>query len=172
MASDLAGMDDRRRRAVALFIFALVAAACVPEAVSPNASGSLSPIRPTPTPTPSGPTPVPTFVPPTPTPAPTYMPYVVARGDTLTSIAKRFKTNPRSISFWNRALYPSLDPGGDKYSPNRIEIGWVLAIIPGSVIVDEQNLPAPAQPFPTPTPAPTASPPPSTSPSPTTSPTT
>ena len=118
----------------------LVVAACLPDAVGPNASSGSPAPTPTTRPTPSGPTPVPTFVPPTPTPGPTFLTYVVARGDSLIKIANRFKTTDRSIGFWNRATYPSLDPQSDKYRPNRIEIGWILLLIPGA-IVDEQNLP-------------------------------
>ena len=135
-------MTDRPRRLIAICpLVVLIVAACLPDAVGPNAA-SHSPGQPTPTtrPTPSGPTLVPTFVPPTPTPGPTFFTYVVVRGDTLIKIAKRYKTTDRSIAFWNRGTYPSLNPQSSKYQPNRIEIGWVLALIPGHV-VDEQNLP-------------------------------
>ncbi len=131
-------------------------AACVPEAVGPPGSAaSRPPGSPTASPSPSGPTPVPSFVPPTPTPAPTFVTHVVARGDSLNSIAKRFNTKARSIAFWNRAKYPGLDPESSDYSPNRIEIGWALVLIPGS-IVDEGALPSlipipiPATPAPSP----------------------
>lgn len=119
----------------------LIAAACLPEAVGPRASsGSPPPATPTARPTPGGPTPLRTIVPPTPTPGPTFLTHVVVRGD-LDSIAKQFNTKARSIAFWNRAAYPSLDPESDAYNPNRIEIGWNLVLIPGS-IVDEQALPS------------------------------
>ena len=134
-------MTIRPRRLIAICpLVVLVAAACLPDAVGPNASGSLRPPTPSARPTPSGPTPIPTFVAPTPTPGPTFFTYVVVRGDTLIKIAKRFKTTDRSIAFWNRGTYPSLDPQSDKYRPNRIEIGWTFVLLPGQ-IVDEQNLP-------------------------------
>jgi peptidoglycan/xylan/chitin deacetylase (PgdA/CDA1 family) len=87
--------------------------------------------------------PSPTFVRPTPTPEPTFVAYVVASGDTLTAIARRFATTARSIAYWNRATYPSLDPDSPTYEPDRIEAGWTLRVIPG-VEVDEQDLPSPS----------------------------
>ncbi len=134
-------MTHRPRRLVAICpLLVLVVVACLPDTVGTNTSpGSVTP-APTTRPTPSGPTPVPTFVAPTPTPGPTFFTYTVVRGDTLIKIAKRYKTTDRSIALWNRATYPSLDPQSEKYRPNRIEIGWMLALIPGHV-VDEQNLP-------------------------------
>jgi peptidoglycan/xylan/chitin deacetylase (PgdA/CDA1 family) len=113
------------------------------------ASGSASP---------SGPSvsPSPTFVRPTLSPSPTFRTYVVVRGDTLTSIARQFRTTPRSIAFWNRATYPSLDPLSEDYDPNRIDIGWTLALIPGSTI-DEDDLPSPSPDSPSPTAPPTPS---------------
>lgn len=74
--------------------------------------------------------------------SPSPVSYVVVRGDTLTSIARHFATTARSIAFWNRDRYPSLDPTSDAYAPNRIEAGWVLTVVPGTV-VDEQDLPTP-----------------------------
>jgi hypothetical protein len=55
----------------------------------------------------------------------------VTRGDTLTSIARKFDTTGRSLAYWNRETYPSLDPESPKYNPNRLDIGWVLRILPG-----------------------------------------
>jgi hypothetical protein len=99
-----------------------------------------------PTPTPV-PTPTafvePTFVRPTPSPEPSFVTYRVASGNTLTSIAKRFKTTARSIAWWNRGTYPSLDPESPSYKPNRIEVGWLLVLLPGTV-VDENNPPTPS----------------------------
>jgi peptidoglycan/xylan/chitin deacetylase (PgdA/CDA1 family) len=156
-------MTDRRRLPVALFLLlAIVATACLPNAVGP--SGSPGPRTPVPTgrPSPSGPTPEPSFVPPTPTPMPTFRTYVVVRHDKLTSIARTFDTTARSIAYWNRATYPSLDPESEAYSPNRIEIGWSLVLMPG-VVVDPQTLPdqtpLPASPRPDPTTAPGQTPP-------------
>jgi len=97
----------------------------------------------------------PTFVRPTPSPAPTFISYVVRSGDTLTSIARKFSTTARSIAWWNRGTYPSLDPESEAYDPNRLEVGWTLVLIPGAV-VDDTNPP-------TPSPGPTGTPPPATS---------
>ena len=64
--------------------------------------------------------------------------YTVARGDSLLGIARRYNTSGRSIAYWNRDTYPSLDPDSKKYQPNRIEIGWKLKLIP-NVTLDEQG---------------------------------
>ena len=66
--------------------------------------------------------------------------YVVRAGDTLVALADRFDTTVESLSYWNRARYPSLDPESSAYAPNRIEAGWRLGYIPGEV-VDRENLP-------------------------------
>ncbi len=66
--------------------------------------------------------------------------YKVVRGDNLTRIAKKFETTGDSISYWNRVTYPSLDPDSAQYRPNSLQVGWVLQIIPKSV-VDPENLP-------------------------------
>ncbi len=67
------------------------------------------------------------------------------------------ETTPESLAYWNRARYPSLDPDSPAYRPDRIEVGWQLAYLPGAV-VDPENLPpasgAPAGPGPRPRPAP------------------
>ena len=81
---------------------------------------------PTPTVTPEGPTPTPAFIRPTPTPGPSFATYKVKKGDTISSIAKKFKTSVQSIAYWNRVTYPSLDPESAKYRPDRLEVGWVL----------------------------------------------
>lgn len=98
-----------------------------------------------------GPTPgaSPSFTRPTPTPEPSPISYTVGAGDTLTSIARRFATTARSIAFWNRARYPSLDPESGDYAPDRIEIGWRLTIIPGLVVDETELTPPPASPAPT-----------------------
>ena len=97
----------------------------------------------TPSPSPS-PTPaVATFTRPTPSPEPTFQTYTVQAGDTLTSIAKRFRTTGRSIAWWNRGTYPSLDPESPTYRPDSIKKGWVLVLLPGQV-VDDNNPPTPS----------------------------
>ena len=92
-------------------------------------------------------TPGPSFVYPTPTPGPTLTSYVVKAGESLTSIARAFATSPRSIAWWNRGTYPSLDPESEGYDPNHIEPGWTLVLMPG-VIVDGANPPT-GSPLPT-----------------------
>ncbi len=107
---------------------------------------------PPPTASPS-PTPVPSpTVPPTPTPKPLPTPivYTVKPGDSLLTIAKRFKTTGRSIAYWNRARYPSLDPESPKYDPNRIEVGWKLSLTPGITYEEGVESPPPASPTPQP----------------------
>jgi hypothetical protein len=76
----------------------------------------------------------------------------VTAGETLTSIARLYGTTARSIAYWNRDRYPSLDPDSTSYEPNRIEVDWTLRLIPTEV-VDEDELP---EPTPTPTPSPSA----------------
>ena len=97
---------------------------------------------------------MPSFVRPTPTPEPSPTSYTVGAGDTLTSIARRFATTARSIAFWNRARYPSLDPESGDYAPDRIEIGWTLTIIPGVVVDETETTPPPASLSPTVLPSP------------------
>ena len=114
-----------------------------------------SPAGPTATPGPAGtavagspgPSPSRTFVRPTPTPRPTPLTYFVKSGDSLNSIADEFRTTARSIAFWNRDRYPSLDPDSERYAPDRIGVGWTFTITPGTV-VDEDALPtrSPASP--------------------------
>jgi peptidoglycan/xylan/chitin deacetylase (PgdA/CDA1 family) len=99
----------------------------------------------------------PTFVRPTPSPAPTFTAYVVRSGDSLNSIAKRFHTTARSIAWWNRGAYPILDPESAAYDPNHLEVGWILMVLPDSV-VDENNPPTPS-PGPSPSPSPIVPPP-------------
>ena len=120
----------------------LALAGCVPEpanrAVPTDALGAATP---TVEPTPAGPTPTPSFVRPTPTPQPTFFVYTVRRGDNLNKIAKLHGTNGRSIAYWNRIAYPSLDPDSGSYRPNYLVVGWMLQIIPNTV-VDPEDLPA------------------------------
>jgi hypothetical protein len=141
-------------------------AACVPVPVArssatlPGPSPALVPTptaAPTPIPTPTGPTPVPSFVRPTLTPEPSFTVYVVARGDTLISIARRFETTTQSLAFWNRATYPSLDPDSATYAPDRIKIGWRLRLHPGTEVdpdaLLEPSSPSPASPSASPSPS-------------------
>ena len=90
---------------------------------------------------PSGPPPSPSFVPPTPTPAPTFAVYSVSLGDNLNSVAKKYATTARSLAFWNRATYPSLDPESAGYAPDRLQVGWTLRLIPGLVYDEETGDP-------------------------------
>jgi hypothetical protein len=128
-------------------IVGVAAAGCLPTGTrgSPglgDGASSASPVT-SQAPASGGPTPSPRYVTPTPTPAPTFATYTVARGDTLHSIADRFGTTARSIAYWNRATYPSLDPEGAGYRPNLLQVGWVLQVIPNTQF-DEQTLPEPS----------------------------
>jgi hypothetical protein len=67
--------------------------------------------------------------------------YIVVTGDSLDKIAKRFGTTARSIAYWNRATYPSLDPDSGSYRPNYLKLGWTLVLIP-HITVDPENLPS------------------------------
>lgn len=124
-----------------------MAAGCGLEPVTPGESASEPSSR--------GPAPSaaasasPSFVRPTPNPSPTFLAYEVRQGDTLTSIAREFGTTARSIAYWNRDTYPSLDPDSASYEPDRIRVGWVLLLIPTAVVDEDELLDA--------TPAPTAS---------------
>jgi hypothetical protein len=142
-----------RRGAIAspvlLLIATVLVTACIQSVARavPSSGPAGSVITSTVPPLPTGPTPVPSFVRPTPTPAPTFLAYVVKAGDNLDKIAHRFGTTGRSIAYWNRGTYPSLDPEAPGYSPNLVRVGWTLLLIP-KVVVDEQTL---AEPTPNPT---------------------
>jgi len=135
----------------------------------PGAGGSASPNQPSGSPTHAAGSPTasppPSFVRPTPTPRPTFVAYVVRTGDTLTSIARSHETTARSIAFWNRAAYPSLDPESEAYEPDRIGVGWTLMLIPGAQYepADDPS-PTPGSPTPSPSVGP-VTPPPTVSPS-------
>lgn len=125
-------------------VLALVVAACVPEPAfrqsrSPGSSADGAAAA-TSAATPGGPTPTPSFVRPTPTPGPSFTTYKVKKGDTLTKIAKKFKTSGQSIAYWNRVTYPTLDPESAKYRPDRLEVGWLLQLLPNQE-VDPEALP-------------------------------
>jgi hypothetical protein len=115
---------------------AAVLAGCLPTAVSRPTDPPPPTPRPTATP---DPTPSPSPAPPTPTPAPTFAIYRVKAGDTLTSIAKQFRTDGRSIAYWSRERHPSLDPESSKYSPDRLKVGWTLEIMPGQTYVPPED---------------------------------
>lgn len=91
----------------------------------------------------TGPSVAPTFARPTPSPGPTFETYKVKRGDTLSSIARKFRTTARSIAWWNRGAYPSLDPESSSYDPSTIRVGWKLVILRNTV-VDDSNPPTPS----------------------------
>ena len=126
---------------VQLLAIAVLLTACVPDPTNRPSSIGGPAATPTPIPTPAGPTPTPSFVRPTPTPQPTFMVYTVVTGDSLDKIAKRFGTTARSIAYWNRATYPSLDPDSGSYRPNYLKLGWTLVLLPHTV-VDPENLPS------------------------------
>ncbi len=130
---------------LALPVVLALVGACVPPPVGRATtlpSLSAGPAATTsPTPAPTGPTPPPSFVRPTPTPLPTFLSYVVKSGDTLDAIAKAHGTTVRSLAFWNRTKYPSLDPDSADYAPDRIKIGWVLLLIPDVEIDEDQTFP-------------------------------
>jgi hypothetical protein len=145
---------------VMLVAWLVVVAACVPRPAGPRQSsaagqgpgGSPSPTAEpgvTPSYGPVWPTPIPSFVRPTPLPAPTFLAYTVKSGDTLTSIARDYRTSPRSIAFWSRGEHPSLDPESASYEPDRLEVGWVLLLVPDTVFDEDQLMDA----TPSPTPA-------------------
>jgi LysM domain len=78
---------------------------------------------------------------PTPSPQPTALSYVVKAGDSLVNLGHRYHTTGRSIAYWNRTAYPSLDPDKPTYNPNHLEIGWHLTIYPGLVDDNGDGLP-------------------------------
>lgn len=148
---------------VACVLVALVVvAACIPAGVrrtAPTAVGSdagPSIAVATPSSSPAGPSGPPSFACPTPTPQPTFLAYVVKRGDTLTSIARAHRTTPRSVAFWNRTQHPSLDPDSPAYAPDRIEVGWVLLLVP-DMELDPEDFPPSPEPSTSPDPSPTGS---------------
>ncbi len=119
----------RLRATLALASVTVLLGGCLQMAARPTDT-------PGPTPTPSPPpssAPTPTPGPPTPAPSPTFAVYTVKSGDNLTSIARQFGTTPRSIAYWNRDKYPSLDPESPHYAPNNLQIGWVLKVLPGGL---------------------------------------
>ena len=149
---------------LSVLALAVLLAGCIPSAAvsgSPRAGSTPAAVA-TAVPQPTGPTPIPSFVRPTPTPAPTFRVYVVKAGDNLNTIAHQFGTTGRSIAYWNRGTYPSLDPEAPNYKPNLVRVGWTLVLIPNAV-VDEQTLPGPTpnppDPYEEEEPSPSAGPP-------------
>ncbi len=129
------------RRSASLLLITALAGSCGPApgsampTTAPIGSGADSSGSAVPSPSSA-----PSFVRPTPTPMPTFLVYVVKAGDSLTRIASQLRTSARSIAYWNRAAYPSLDPESGAYAPDRIAVGWQLQVIPGAE-VDEDALP-------------------------------
>ena len=139
-------MDDMRiatasRRRSSL-VAVVLSPPCVPEPAEPRPGRSRPAPAPTatPAPTPAGPTPTPSFVRPTPTPQPTFFVYTVVSGDTPRRDRQAVRDVGRSIAYWNRVAYPSLDPDSGQYRPNYLEVGWMLRLIPNTV-VDPEDLP-------------------------------
>ncbi len=138
-----------RSRTLSLATLGVAVIACVPSAAETSTSAAPAPSVSTASPSPS-------FIRPPPNPSPTFLVHVVKTGETLTSIARLFGTTPRSIAYWNRARYPSLDPDSPAYEPDRIEVGWSLQLIPTAVFDEEELLdatptpgvPAPVEPGP------------------------
>jgi len=130
--------------ALAILVLGAVATVVFVPGVLPSLGGGPdgSQLAGRPTATVAGPSPSPTFARPTPSPGPTFRIYKVKPGDTLNSIARRFDTDGRSLAWWNRGFYPSLDPEGLHYDPNTIRVGWLLNVIPG-LKVDEEDPPEP-----------------------------
>lgn len=125
----------------------LLLGGCVPARIGqsgPSGSSGQTGVTASPTPiaTPAGPPSTPSFIRPTPTPEPTYFLYAVKSGDSLASIARRFGTSARSIAYWSRATYPSLDPDSADYRPDYLVVGWRLSLVPNKD-VDPENLPDP-----------------------------
>jgi peptidoglycan/xylan/chitin deacetylase (PgdA/CDA1 family) len=160
----LGSRAGRARVPAALIAFALVIAACGSTALpAPSTNISPSPVATVGTPSASASAPASSTAAPSPTPVPSPTPlrYVVRAGDTLTSIARANRTTARSVAYWNRVTYPSLDPEAPDYAPNKIVVGWTLIVWPGQV-VDEQNPP----PGPSPSPRPSLTLPPAPTPRP------
>ena len=90
----------------------------------------------------------PSFVRPTPTPQPTFFVYTVKRGDNLEQDRQAVRDGRPEHRLLEPVAYPSLDPDSGQYRPNYIVVGWMLQLIPNTV-VDPENLP-PGPPTPSP----------------------
>ena len=143
-------MPSRARAAsivAALVATAGLVAGCLPTTLRPTPSPSVAA---TPSASSAAPSAAPSPTLPTPTPAPTFLVHVVARGDTLLTIGRRYGTTGRSVAYWNRERYPSLDPDSPDYEPDAIAVGWELRLIPGQTFVpsDDESPPPVATPQP------------------------
>jgi hypothetical protein len=132
-------------------LLVLLVVACVPQPASrrtlpPLAASPTVPMPPPVTSPPATPSPSLTFSRPTATPRPTFLAYRVRTGDTITSIARKHDTTARSIGYWNRDTYPSLDPESNRYNPNDIRVGWTLLLIPGVEVDPDELTPPPSTP--------------------------
>jgi LysM domain-containing protein len=136
---------------LAALIVVIVAGACVPQPAGrrtqpPAASAAGRATATPPSPTPATPSPSLTFSRPTATPQPSFFVYRVRSGDTVTSIARKHETTERSIGYWNRDTYPTLDPESSRYNPNDIRVGWRLRLIPGVEVDPDEITPPPTVP--------------------------
>ena len=135
----------------ASLLLVLLVVACVPQPAgrrtAPTVAASGTVATPSPvSPSPAGPSPSLTFSRPTATPRPTFLTYRVRSGDTIISIARKHNTTARSIGYWNRDTYPSLDPESSRYDPNTIRVGWTLLLIPGVEVDPDEITPPPTTP--------------------------
>ena len=137
--------------ALAASLVAVIVTACVPQPASrrtppPLAASAVPATKLRPSPTPASPSPSLTFSRPTATPQPTFLAYRVRTGDTITSIARDHETTVRSIGYWNRTTYPSLDPDSSRYNPDNLRVGWTLLLIPGVEVDPDEITPPPTVP--------------------------
>ena len=137
--------------ALATSVVAVIATACVPQPANrrtppPLAASAVPASEPPASPTPATPSPSLTFSRPTATPQPTFLAYRVRSGDTITSIARDHETTVRSLGYWNRATYPSLDPDSSRYNPDNLRVGWTLLLIPGVEVDPDEITPPPTVP--------------------------
>jgi hypothetical protein len=119
--------------AAAIVVTVVIAAGCLPNGSRGSAPGEFGGGSPTAS-SPIGTSP----------PAPTFLVHVVASGENLNSIARTFATTARSIAFWNRTTYPSLDPESEAYRPDILKVGWTLFLIPGVTLSDDEAPPLPS----------------------------
>ena len=132
----------------AILVGLVVAAVVLPGLIGPSASeaptASASPslvaasasAAPTPSPSPTAS--------PSATPLPSVLEVRVRSGDNLNVIADRYGTDPRSIAFWNRDRYPTLDPQSPDYEPDQIQVGWTLVVYPGETFPEPSGTTAPS----------------------------